>query len=104
MDLLELALVGIHGEADEALRAECFGYGVRIGVRLAVVRELKIGVRGERRGAGIADFQRNVDHVAAAAEGIDLLHLQPVLAGGRETKLERVTARRQRPLAGQNPP
>src|SRR3990170_2425209 len=75
MHFLELALLGIHGEADEALRAEGFGYGIRVRVGFAVVRQLKVRVRGERRGARIADLERDVDHVAAAPEGIDLLYL-----------------------------
>src|SRR6185436_20520895 len=90
-----LALVGIDREPDETLRAEGLGHGVRIGVGLAVVRKLEVRVRGERRFAGIAQLERHVDYVAAATEGIDLLHLDAVLARRAEAQLEGILPRRE---------
>src|SRR5512145_3160055 len=84
MDLLELALVGVHGEANEALRAESLGDRSRVRFRLAVVRELEVRIGGHRRGTGIAHVQHHVDDIASPLEGVTLAHFEPVLPRGDE--------------------
>src|SRR5205823_3781781 len=87
------------GEAREALSAERLRHGIAVALRLAVVRQLEIGVACERSGAAVLDADLHIDHVVVTAEGIDLLDLQPVLALRAQAHLKRVDAGAERARA-----
>src|SRR5690349_9621413 len=86
-DLLILVLLRIDGKPGEALCAKRFRYGVPVAFRFAIVGQLKVGVRVNRRGAAIAHLQRHIDDIAVALELEDFLYLNAIFAFGAEAQL-----------------
>ena len=89
-------LVAINGESGEALRAEGFGQGVAVAFGLTIVGKLEIRVACDRRTAGVANLQADIDDIAVAPEGEELVDLQGVFALCREPQLDGVGAVSQR--------
>jgi hypothetical protein len=82
-DLLVLLGFGIESRAGEGLHAEA----ARLLGRLAVTGELEVGVGREGCSAAVGDLVAHIGHVAAAPEGDQLAHLDPI-GGGRRVEAQ----------------
>src|SRR5260370_26916624 len=68
------------------------------------MRELEVSVGRQRFRTRVASFERYVDHVAVALEGVVLLHVRRMAPLGREPQFQAVSARRERALAWEYAP
>src|SRR4029077_3080341 len=97
-------LGAVHAKAGEALGAEGCSHRVGAGLRPAVVSELEVSVRGDWSSAWVADLERDIDHIAVAPEGIDLLHLEAVLAQRGKPELDCILPGSERTFPRQHAP